>query len=299
MEIIYENITEYYEDEIADILSDKKKYYNSFDIQKHSGGKRHISEPIGMLKHIQKQINNEIFYPKRYLIHKCAYAYIPNTNILQCIELHMGKKLVVKMDVKNFFGSITDKLVYDCFNYTFRMEDETAKTITELCTLDGVLPQGAATSPIISNFVCRMLDRRLCNYCEKHNIAYSRYADDMIFSGDFNVKELIGYASWSLRDYYGFRLNYDKLRVMHDYQRQVVLGVLVNQNCRLTKLKRHELRQALYYINKYGVDDYFHFTGTEPERLKGYVSYAIGINDEPFLMELWYLLNNDRLNNSK
>lgn len=293
MEIIYENIIEYYQDEIEDILKSKDKYYHSFDIQKHGGGKRHISEPLGILKHIQKQINYEIFYPKRYLIHRCAYAYIPKTNILQCIKTHIGKKLVVKMDIKNFFGSITDRLVFDALKYTFRMEDETAKIITKLCTLDGVLTQGAPTSPILSNFVCRMMDRRLYNYCTKHNIAYSRYADDMIFSGSFDVKDLIGYVSWALKDYYGFKLNYDKLHVMHDYQRQVVLGVLVNHNCRLTKEKRRELRQALYYIKKYGADDYFRFTGKEITRLKGYVSYAIGINDEPFLMELWNLLDNE------
>lgn len=197
------------------------------------------------------------------------------------------------MDIKNFFDSVTDRLVFDSLKYTFRMDDNSAKTITELCTLSGALVQGAPTSPILSNFVCRILDRRLYRYCSEHSIEYSRYADDMIFSGSFDVKKLIHYVSWALRDYYGFKLNYDKLSIMHDYQRQVVLGVLVNQTCRLTKDKRQELRQMLYYIKKYGKQDYIRFTGHNLEQIKGYVSYALGISKEPFIQELHELLKED------
>lgn len=96
--------------------------------------------------------------------------------------------------------------------------------------------------------------------------------------------------AWALRDYYGFRLNYSKLKIMRNYQRQVVLGVLVNQNCRLTKEKRHELRQELYYIKKYGIDDYNRFTGKTLEQLRGYVNYALEISRETFIEELYELL---------
>lgn len=290
MEIIYENVTEYYEDEIKNILSDKNKYYHSFDILKKNGKKRHISEPLGKLKEIQKVLYSDVFYPKRYLINKCAYAYMPNVNMRECIEKHTEKPIVVKMDIKNFFGSVTDKIVLDSLLYAFRMDEGTARVITELCTLNGVLPQGTPTSPILSNFICRILDRRLYNYCSNHNIEYSRYADDLIFSGDFDVSKLIQYVSWALRDYYGFKLNYDKLHIMRNYQRQVVLGVLVNQKCRLTKKKRNELRQELHYIKKYGIEDYIIFTGKNLNQLKGYVSYALGINDEPFIRELYEAL---------
>lgn len=290
MEIIYDEIIEYYKDEIDIVLKNKSKYYRFFDIPKKNGGSRRISEPLPELKSLQKILYTEIFYPKRYLIHKCAYAYMPNVSISRCIDKHIGKAVIVKMDIKSFFDSITDKLVYDSLRYAFRMDDKTARIITDLCTLNGSLPQGSATSPILSNFVCRILDRRLYNYCTKHDIEYSRYADDMIFSGDFDVSELIHHVSWALRDYYGFKLNYDKLRVMHSYQRQVLLGVLVNQRCRLTKEKRHELRQELYYIKKYGIEDYLGFTGKNLNQMKGYVSYALGISDESFIKELHEIL---------
>lgn len=294
MEIIYDDIVKYYKDEIDNILKNKSKYYRFFNIPKKNGGSRSISEPLPELKLLQKILYSKIFYPKRYLIHKCAYAYMPNVSISQCIEKHVGKAVVVKIDIKGFFDSITDKHVYDSFRYAFRMDDKTARIITDLCTLNGSLPQGASTSPILSNFVCRILDRRLYNYCLKHDIEYSRYADDMIFSSDFDVSKLIHYASWALRDYYGFKLNYDKLRVMYSYQRQVVLGVLVNQRRRLTKEKRHELRQELYYIKKYGIEDYLRFTGKNLCQMKGYVSYALGISDESFIKELHEVLREER-----
>ncbi|MGN1115222.1 MAG: reverse transcriptase family protein [Candidatus Ornithomonoglobus sp.] len=290
MEIYYEDTLYYYEEEIAEILKNKNKFYHCFEIVKKNGGKRTIAEPLFMMKQIQRVFLEEFFYPKRYLIHKNAYAYIPKVSLHDCIEKHVGKALVVKMDIKNFFGSITDSLVYDSLKYTFQMEDETARTVTELCTLNGALPQGAVTSPILSNFVCRILDKRLYTYCSRHGIEYSRYADDLIFSGSFDVKALIGYVSWALRDYYGFKPNYDKLKILHSYQRQVVLGVLVNQRCRLTKEKRHELRQLLYYTKKYGVESCLKYSGYNIQSLKGYLNYALSIDNEPFIKELQEIL---------
>jgi len=286
MEIIYDDIISYYKDEIDEILKNKHKFYRTFDIPKKNGGKRRISEPSWRLKRLHEILNHEIFYPKKYLIHKCAYAYIPRVSMFDCIEKHTGKKIVVKLDIKNFFGSITDRLVFDSMKHTFRMDDKTARIVTELCTLDGVLPQGTSTSPIISNYVCRMLDKRIYDYCEKKGIEYSRYADDMIFSGDFDAKDLISHVMYSLRNYYGFKLNFDKIRILHDYQRQVVLGVQVNNECRLTKEKRKELRQILHYMKKYGVESCIRQKGMSLQQFKGYLNYAQSINDEKVINEL-------------
>ena len=290
MEIIYDAVIEYNSEDIEKVLSDKHKYYHTFSIPKKRGGTRRISEPLSDLKDIQKILYSEIFYPKRYLVHKCAYAYMPYTNMLECIEKHVCKDVVVKMDIKNFFGSITDKILLDTFCRAFRMDEKTAGTVADLCTLDGLLPQGTPTSPILSNFACRILDKRLHSFCSKRGIEYSRYADDLIFSGNFDVKALIRYVSWSLDDYYGFKLNYDKLRVMRKHQRQVILGVVVNERCRLTKEKRRMLRQMLYYAKKYGVEDSLACTDYDIDKLLGYVNYAAYISNEPFVNELHTLL---------
>lgn len=292
MEIMYDDIISYYKDEIDEVLQNKHEFYHTFEIPKKSGGKHRISEPKLKLKRLQEILKTEFFYPRKYLIHKCAHAYIPGILMQDCIEKHAGKKLVVKMDIKNFFGSITDKLVFESMKHTFRMDDDTADTVTQLCTLDGALPQGAVTSPILSNFVCRMLDKRLYSFCSKNGIEYSRYADDLIFSGDFDAKELIGYTSWALREYYNFKLNFDKLRVLHNYQRQVVLGVQVNNECRLTKEKRKELRQMLYYMKKYGVESCMHRMDIDMQQLKGYLNYARSIKDEAVINDIYKMIEN-------
>jgi len=110
MEIIYDDIVEYYHDEIDRISKNKEKFYQIFDIPKKNGRKRHIAQPLSELKQLQKIFYKEIFYPKSYLIHKCAYAYMPNISMHQCIEKHVGQNIVVKMDVKNFFDSVTYEL---------------------------------------------------------------------------------------------------------------------------------------------------------------------------------------------
>lgn len=294
MDIIYENVIDDYKEQIKIILHDKNNFYRTFSIPKKNGGRRIISEPYTLLKDIQRALCKEIFYPKSYLIHKCAYAYVPYKAMKNCVTNHSGKSIVMRVDIKNFFGSVTKKHIRDSLLYAFRMKEETADIIAELCTLNDVLPQGAVTSPIISNFVCRILDRRIYLYCQQHNIEYSRYADDLIFSGDFDTTDLIQYVEWALRDYYGFKINYDKLKIMKKHQRQIVLGVLVNDKCRLTKEKRRQMRQILHYIKKYGVKDCLEYTGHSLESLIGYVNYAVDVNDEPIITELKTLLKKYR-----
>lgn len=290
MENIYSDIIELYRYEISCILNNKSNFYRIFYIPSHSG-KRRICEPLGELKLIQYSLLNNIFYPKSYLLHKSAFAYIPQSRISDCLALHIGKKLVMKADIKDFFGSITFAHVKDSFMYAMRMDEHTADIIAELCTLNKLLPQGAVTSPFLSNLVCRKLDRRLYTYTAEHGISYTRYADDMIFSGDFNSTELIRYLKWALSNYYSFKINYSKLKIMPMHKRQTALGLLLNGRCRLTKEKRSELRQLCYYIKKFGAKDALNHSGTTAASLRGYICFAEQFCNEPCLNELRILLD--------
>lgn len=290
MENIYSDIIELYRYEISCILNNKSNFYRIFYIPSHSG-KRCICEPLGELKLIQYSLLNNIFYPKSYLLHKSAFAYIPQSRISDCLALHTGKKLVMKADIKDFFGSITFAHVKDSFMYAMRMDEHTADIIAELCTLNKLLPQGAVTSPFLSNLVCRKLDRRLYTYTAEHGISYTRYADDMIFSGDFNSTELIRYLKWALSNYYSFKINYSKLKIMPMHKRQTALGLLLNDRCRLTKEKRSELRQLCYYIKKFGAKDALNHSGTTAASLRGYICFAEQFCNEPCLNELRILLD--------
>lgn len=286
MQINYESVIDGLEADICEVLQNKARYYRLFEVPKKSGGRRRLAEPLGVLKKLQKILYQEIFYPKSYLIHPCAYAFVPGRSMKACIEKHQKQPLVVRPDIKDFFGSVTKQSVTDSLLHLFGMEQETAKTIADLCVFQDALPQGAVTSPILSNYVCRRLDRHFSDYCSLHSMEYSRYADDLFFSGDFDPNALIAYAARILRENGGFRINFRKVRVMHQHQRQIVLGVLVNHHCRLTKEKRRMLRQSLYYMNKFGLDDFLGRTGWELNSLRGYVSYASYISGEPFLREL-------------
>lgn len=291
VENIYSDIIDLYRYEISCILTDKCNFYRIFYIPSHSG-KRRICEPLGELRAIQSALLNNIFYPKSHLLHKSAFAYIPGKRVSDCASLHTGKRLVMKADIKDFFGSVTSSQVKDSFMYALRMEEQNADILAQLCTLNGSLPQGAVTSPFISNLVCRKLDRRLYTYASERGIAYSRYADDMIFSGDLNADELIRYLKWALSDYYCFRLNYSKLKLMPSHTRQTALGLLLNDRCRLTKENRSVLRQTCYYMKKYGTQDALMRRGISAESLRGYICFARQFCSEPCLNELSRLLDN-------
>lgn len=290
VENIYSDIIELYRYEISCILTDKRNFYRIFYIPSHSG-KRRICEPLGELKAIHSSLLNNIFYPKSYLLHKCAYAYIPGSKLSDCAVQHTGKKIVMKADIKDFFGSVTFKHVKDSLMYAMRMDEKTADTIARLCTLNNSLPQGAATSPFLSNLVCRKLDRRLYTYTSERGISYTRYADDLIFSGDFDTNQLMRYLKWALSEYYCFRLNYEKLKIMPAHKRQTALGLLLNDHCRLTKEKRAELRQLCYYIKKFGAEDALARSGKTTASLRGYICFAQQFCNEPCLNELSMLLD--------
>lgn len=276
MDICCEDILFPYGEQIEEILLNKKDFYKSFRIPKRTGY-RMISAPKEPLKFIQNIILHEILNTKRYLISSAAYAFMPNKSAAECAGLHVGKAKITCVDIHDFFGSIKERHVRDSLKYALRLTDSETSVVTELCTLHGAVPQGACTSPMLSNFVCRMLDRRFMRFCGENGITYTRYADDLIFSGDFDEQRLLGYAKWALDEYYGFKINYAKVRTMKRNQRQIVLGLLVNDRCRLTKQKRSELRRILYQIEKYGFGGY---SDEYIRQLLGYTSYALGVEPE-------------------
>lgn len=170
--------------------------------------------------------------------------------------------------------------------YAFMRYCETSKNIaevlSEICTLDGCLPQGTSTSPMLSNLVFIEFDIILSYYCNKLDLAYTRYADDIFISGNFNEAYILGLVKRLLHNpHFGvsssnFEINYDKVRVLKNSDRQIILGLLVNKKLRLSKNQRREMRQAAYYIQKFGIDDYMdrkNLTKQEQISWHGRISY--------------------------
>lgn len=224
--------------------------YEEIIIHKKSGGLRFLYEPSKELKSIQKRILKNVLEEKK--LSNYSYAYRKKVSVLDNAKPHVKKDVIVKLDIKDFFDNIRFSMVYDsCFNETLYPK-KMGMLFTNLCVYNNRLPQGAPTSGFISNVVLRNFDEKVGSYCEKRNISYTRYSDDLTFSGDFDVKNLIKYVNKLLYEY-NFRLNKKKIKVVSKKTRQQVTGIVVNEKVNIRRNYKRKIRQEMYYIKKYGL----------------------------------------------
>lgn len=265
------------------IANNAKKNYKVFKIKKRNGKLRTIYEPNDILKHIQKQILNNILNNKS--ISKYATAYHKGISLKDNASPHLNKKIILKLDIKDFFESIE---FVDIYNSCFPMEyfpKSIGMLLTYLCTYDDHLVQGAVTSPYISNLVMKEFDEVIGKYCESNNITYSRYSDDMTFSGDFNVSMLIKYVKRYLSKL-SLRLNTSKTCVIRNSNSQTVTGIVVNEKVQVSNAYRKKIRQEVYYIKKYGITSHLKKKGINIDEKKylsslyGKVCFILQINDK-------------------
>lgn len=244
--------------------------YHTVYITKSYEKKREINSPMPDLKYYQKSICINIL--AGIPVSEYAAAYKKGASIKNATAVHIDKPMILKLDIKNFFGSILYKNVqemflnqgYDCFMAT---------TLATLCCYKGRLPQGTSTSPTISNIVMRDFDDQISHFCNARNIAYTRYSDDMTFSGDFDKNEIIFFVESKLSKL-GFKLNHKKTKLIKQGQRQTVMGVVVNEKQQLKKGYRKQIRQEFYYCQKYSVKSHIlHTNMTEYIRPNGDVYY--------------------------
>lgn len=231
----------------------ENNYYRSVIIKKKAGGERVLDIPSVELRNVQRWILDNILvklYISQYAMGFCKDKSIV-TNALQ----HVAKNCVVNMDLKDFFPSIQQKQVFNIFYY-YGYTTEVSYMLSRLCTFDGKLPQGAPTSPMLSNVVCLKLDKRLSELAKRFSATYTRYADDITFSGDTDLSIIVPIVEKIILEE-GFKVNEKKTRVLYKHQRQEVTGLIVNgKNVRVKKKYLKKMRQEIYYCNKYGVDDH-------------------------------------------
>jgi RNA-directed DNA polymerase len=253
-------------------------FYRKYKIPKVAGGFRQIAEPLPSLKEIQRWILDHILY--RCDVSKFAKAFIPKISIRDNARFHRRQPMVLSLDIEDFFGSISAARVYRLFERTGYCKPVTTM-LTRLCTLDGSLPQGAPTSPALSNLISLRLDRRLAGYALKNGIRYTRYADDLTFSGNFNAGSVIRFVERILLDE-GLKLNVNKTRLMLKHNRQEVTGIVVNDGMQALRYVRRKLRQDIYHIDKYGIDSHILFTGKTKanyvNHLRGIANFVLFVN---------------------
>lgn len=229
----------------------KDKRYTVFSIPKKNGKDRIIKAPDPYLKHVQSLINilfQIIFYDK---IHYNANGFIMKRGIVRNAVPHVGKRFLLNIDVKDFFPSIQFRRIKTVLSlgpfYWLGAKEKLAFFVANLCTCEGVLPQGAPTSPILSNMVTQRLDRRIAKMCCDRKVKYSRYADDLSFSSNQPVfdEDFIAEITKIVIEE-GFKVNEEKTRVRNGGERQEVTGIVVNRKLNVPKVFVKKVRAILH-----------------------------------------------------
>lgn len=238
---------------IYSVSNNIEKNYKIYKIKKRNGKYRTIYEPNSILKQIQKQILVTILNNKS--ISKYAKAYHKGIQLKDNAISHINKEMILKLDIKDFFENIS---FLDIYNSCFPIEyfpKSVGMILTYLCTYDNHLTQGSPTSAYISNLVMKEFDEELGNWCDLMNISYTRYSDDMTFSGKFNPSELITKVRKMLYKL-GLELNNDKIHIVHKSSSQNVTGIVVNEKMQVSIKYRNKIRQEIYYIKKFGLNSH-------------------------------------------
>lgn len=254
---------------ISGAISVTDRYYRKFTIIKKSGGDRDISEPLPSLKEIQRWILDNIL--RAVPVHASAKAYSTGTSVKDNARFHRSQKYVVTIDIKDFFPSIKAGRVFAIFR-EIGFSKHISGILTDLCCLSRSLPQGAPTSAHLSNLILRALDARCFGFARSRDIRYTRYADDLTFSGDFDPAKLIELVYSILSDF-GFSPNLDKTRILGKSTRQMVTGIVVNEKMQAPREMRRKLRQESFYIRKFGMDSHIVQSGIQKQN---YVLHLLG-----------------------
>jgi retron-type reverse transcriptase len=245
-------------------------HYVRFRVPKKTGGERVISAPMPQLKAAQRWILENVL--EKVPVHDAAHGFVAARSIVTNAQPHLGAEIVVNLDLKDFFPTVHYPRVWGVFR-ALGYSRATSTILALLCTehevqsveLDGELwhvavsdrrlPQGAPTSPAVTNLLCRRLDRRLSKLAASLGFTYTRYADDLTFSGSGEAKAQVGRLLGRVRHVVaqeGFVVHPDKTRVLRRSQQQEVTGLVVNDKLAVERAELRRFRALLFQIEKDG-----------------------------------------------
>jgi len=256
-----------------------ERHYTRLTISKRDGAVRELLSPDPLLKKIQRNLLHNVL--EEIPVSPYATAYRRGSGILGNASPHQGREQVLKLDIRDFFGSITYLMVYRCAFPRIYYPPSAATLLAHLCCYRDYLPQGAPTSPAISNLVMRPFDDHMGKWCGERGITYTRYCDDMTFSGDFDAEPVIRKVRSFLLSM-GFELNEKKTQILCNGKRQSVTGIVVNEKPQVSRVYRDRLRQELYYCRKHGVASHLlrmndrRYLPPEPEQVERYLRSLLG-----------------------
>ena len=259
-----------------------EKHYHKVSVPKNSGGFRELTVPDNELKTVQKRIDNVIL--PIIEISPYATAYRPGGSPLANAKPHINNNTLLKLDIRHFFDKITFSMILGAFSKEI-FSDKVAMILAQICSFHEALPQGAPTSPAISNIIMKDFDNVVGAWCKNGGITYTRYCDDMTFSGSFKPNEVIEFVKSELAKY-GFYLNNKKTTVVRDGQKKIVTGIVVNEKANTSAIYRRKIRQTMYYCMEYGVDSHMqnkNITDTKEhylQKLLGQINFVLSVTPE-------------------
>ena len=237
--------------------------YHQFIVTKKNGKQREIFAPNTQLKYLQKKL--KAILENLYIPKKCVHGYVKDRSIVTNAQAHVSKRVVLNLDIENFFPSIHFGRVRGIFKKKpFNFNDDVSLMLAQLTCFRGYLPQGAPTSPILSNFACRTLDNELIKLTNEHKCVYTRYCDDITISTkrkylpqeileDIERPEL---GSELIRIFKNntFPINKSKIRVQTFRNRQIATGLVINEKPNILNRKYREFRQIMWFTYKHGFE---------------------------------------------
>lgn len=251
---------------------DAEGRYKTFYVAKRDGGQREINAPCMSLKVLQRWVLENILYKVRVSQYSLGFLKSENGSpLVQCAERHKNNLYILKMDLKDFFPSVRRERVYKQF-LQLGYDKYASNLLANICTLNDKLPQGAVTSPYLANLVCYRMDIRIAGYCNKRDITYTRYADDLTFSCDNRdmLRNIYGMIKKIVEDE-GFLVNEKKTRFLTPKGHKEIIGVTVNDGViKAPKEMKRKIRAMIHLAIISG--DYSNI-----DKIRGYISYIDSI----------------------
>jgi len=261
-------------------LNDKSKYH-SFTIKKRNGSDRRIEAPCEGLKHIQRKISDKLY--ESYKPRSCNHGAVLGHGIKDNATGHIGKRIIINIDLKDFFNSIKAQRIYGLFKGTaFEFSTPMSMAIRDLTCHKGILPQGSPSSPILANMLAKQLDNHLIQYAKENNFFYSRYYDDLTFSTNdlrsktaiitnsrgvgLSIKHTLNTELVNIIRQAGFEVNINKIKFVEGSNSKFVTGVKVNEKHNVSRNYVRQIRVMLHHWEKLGYEE----ANKENQRLHGH-----------------------------
>lgn len=254
---------------VQSIRKRSRRHYRVFTISKGNKNRTICSPRVG-LKSIQSWLGYHLARSINYL--DSVHGFVPNRSTLTAAKVHCGSTWLITIDVKDFFSSTRTEHVVNGLR-SLDYSDSAARLIAEICALDNGLPQGSPASPVLANLAFRPIDLLINEECKKLSVRFTRYADDLAFSGTGEIPEdLLAFTERSLKSM-DWEIAPKKTRISQTPNSLKLLGVIVgNDGIRLPKTYRRRLRAFEHVVRTKNESDI-----SDLHRLNGHLAYAASV----------------------